>query len=247
MLTGKTILITGSSHPHGIGAATARLAKSYGATVILHDKEETDQLKNFAKELSVEYTFCDITDKQAVEKSVAELLKKFSRVDVLCNVAGIREAKPFLETDDEHWLKTFKTNVLGAVHFCQVLIPNMQKNKYGRIVNVASIRGHAQGALASRMVYSASKASIINITASLAKEYAGDNIFVNSVSPSGVNTDIAKSWTPEMLKRNSDVLLKRIAEPNEIAEMICFLASDKASYITGQDFSVDGGYLIGNN
>lgn len=247
MLSGKTILITGSSHPHGIGAATARLAKSYGATVILHDKEETDQLKNFAKELNAEYIFCDITDKQAVEKSVLELLQKFSRIDALCNIAGIRDTKPFLETDDEHWLKTFKTNVLGAVHFCQVLIPHMQKNKYGRIVNIASIRGHVEGALASRMAYSASKASLINITASLAKEYAGDNIFVNSISPGGVNTDIAKSWTPEMLKKNSDVLLKRVAEASEIGEMICFLASDKASYVTGQDFAVDGGYLIGNN
>jgi 3-oxoacyl-[acyl-carrier protein] reductase len=122
----------------------------------------------------------------------------------------------------------------------------MQKNKYGKIVNVGSVRGHAQGSTAKNLPYSASKAAVINITAALAKEYAEDNILINSVSPSGVNTNIAKTWDEATQKRNTSVPLKRIAEPNEIGEMICFLISDKASYITGQDFVVDGGYLIGN-
>lgn len=245
MLKNKVVLITGSAG--GIGSATARIAASQGATVILHDKTEDDNLKVLAKELKAEYIVCDIRDKKAVDKAVADIFTRFPKIDALCNVAGAINPKPFLETTDEDWLGDYSVNLLGTVHFCQAIIPHMQKNKFGKIVNIASVRAYGQGSLPDRLPYCVSKAGIVNITAGLAKEYAEDNILINSISPSGVNTAIAKMCRNETVaKRNANVLLKRIAEPNEIGEVICFLISDKASYITGQDFVVDGGYLIGN-
>ncbi len=245
MFKDKVILITGAAG--GIGSATAQMAKKQGATLILHDRVESEFLKNLAKELEAEYVTCDICDKKAVEEVVEKIFIKFSKIDVLCNIAGATNTKPFLETTNDDWLFSYNVNVLGTVNFCQAVIPIMQKNKYGKILNIASVRGYKQGSFANKLPYSSAKAAIINLTAGLAKEYATDNILINSVSPGPVNTNIAKKWSEKELKHNSDILLGRIAEPEEIAHMICFLISDKASFITGQDFLVDGGYLIGNN
>ncbi len=116
MLKNKIILITGSSS--GIGAATARLAKGYGANVILHGRNESEDLKNLAKELECEYIFCDITDKASVESEVSRILEKIKRIDILVNSAGISLNQKFLKLTDEVWLDVFKTNVLGTTHFC---------------------------------------------------------------------------------------------------------------------------------
>jgi 3-oxoacyl-[acyl-carrier protein] reductase len=243
MFKDKNILITGSAK--GIGAATARLAKSYGANVILHGKEDSLELDAMAKELNAEKIICDITDKDAVFREVNKLLEKKIQIHCLANIAGAANPKPFLQTTNEDWFFAYKTNVLGTVYFCQAVVPSMQANKYGRIVNIGSIRARPQGALSGNLPYAASKAAILNITAALAREYAKDGISVNSVSPGGVDTDLAKTWNDETRRRNSDVLLGRIARPEEIAEAVCFFLSDKASYATGQDFLIDGGYVIG--
>ena len=242
MLEGKTILITGSSR--GIGAATARLARSYGAEVIVHGRTDNEELANIAKELGAEKIACDVGDREAVHSAIKNLLEKGTKIDGLANVAGIVHRSLPLESSDDDWLNVYRTNVLGIMHMCQAIIPEMQKNKSGKIVNVASVRGYPQGTLASRLPYSASKAAVLNITVALAKEYAKDGIYINSVSPGGVNTDIAKTWDEATRKNNANVLLKRLGEPNEVGEMICFLLSDKASYITGQDYLVDGGYVV---
>lgn len=239
MLKDKNILITGSSS--GIGAATARLAKGYGANVILHGRNESEDLKNLAKELECEYIFCDITDKASVESEVSRILEKIKRIDILVNSAGISLNQKFLESTDEVWLDVFKTNVLGTTHFCQAVIPEMQKNNYGRIVNIASIRGFYT--TSGNASYSASKAAIVNLTSVLAKQFA-PNILVNAVAPGFTDTPIAKTWNEQVQTQAKDNLLSRIAQPEEIAEAILFLAGDKASFITGQTILVDGGYSI---
>lgn len=239
MLDGKVILITGSSR--GIGVATARLAVSYGAKVILHGRSESAELKNLSKELNTEYIACDVTDKKAVLKEVDKIIKKVGKIDGLINCAGSVNPKYFLETEDEDWLGDYKINVLGTVHFCQAIIPYMRKAKYGRIVNISSARGHF--ASNRTIAYSAAKAAVINLTASLAIECA-PNILVNCVSPGPVLTDMSKTWSKETWKRLKNSLLGRPANPEEIAEVILFLVSDKASYINGQSILVDGGYNI---
>lgn len=235
MLKDKVVLVTGSSR--GIGAATARLAKAYGADVILHGKEEGDELAALAEELGSRYIVCDVVDEAAVKTAVQNIEK----VDVLVNCAGISISRPFIEASDEDWLEIFKVNVLGTVHFCKAVIPLMQKNAYGRIVNIASIRGY--GTTSGSPAYSASKAAIINLTATLAKEYA-PTIAVNAIAPGFTNTAMAKSWNDKVWAQVKQSLLGRVAEPKEIGEVICFLASDKASFVTGQTLLVDGGYSI---
>jgi 3-oxoacyl-[acyl-carrier protein] reductase len=147
-----------------------------------------------------------------------------------------------LESTDEDWLEAFKVNVLGVVHVCQAIIPYMVKAKFGRIVNISSVRGHSTGAGIFNTPYSTSKAAIRNLSISLAKEFA-PFIAVNSVSPGFTNTDFAKTWNEQVWKVVNSSLVGRIGEPKEIGELLCFLVSDKASFITGQDFVVDGGLL----
>lgn len=238
MLKDKIILITGSSS--GIGAATAKLAKEYGAKVILHGKTESEELKTLAKELSCEYVFCDVVDKTSVESEIARILEKVKRIDALVNCAGITIRQKFLESTDEAWLEIFKVNVLGTTHFCQAVIPQMQKNKYGRIINIASIRGFP--ITSGGPAYAASKAAIVTITASLAKQFAP--ITINAVAPGFTNTPMAETWDAKVWEQVKSSLAGRAAEPKEIAEAILFLASDKASFITGQTVIVDGGYSI---
>ena len=161
MLEGKTILITGSSR--GIGEATARLAKEYGAEVILHGKTGSEELKTLAKELDVRYIACDVASEKDVKRSVDEL--GLSKIDILVNCAGITSRHNFEEQTEEEWLDVYKVNVLGTVNFCKAVLPIMKLNKYGKIVNISSIRGY--GMTSGRPAYSASKAAIINLTAVL--------------------------------------------------------------------------------
>ena len=239
LLDGKVVLITGSSR--GIGAATARLAKSYGAKVILHGKENSDHLKKLARSLNAQSISCDVTDEREVRTAVQQMINKEGRIDVLVNCAGVTNSKPFLEFTAEEWLEVFKINVLGTVNFCKIVIPFMQKANYGRVVNIASIRAYE--ITSGRAAYSVSKAGIVNLTSTLAKEFA-PIIAVNAVSPGFTETDMSKTWNEKIWAQAKTALLGRIAQPDEIAEAILFLASDKASFITGQTLLVDGGYSI---
>ena len=239
MLENKVILITGSSR--GIGAATARLAKQYGANVVLHGKNESDHLKELSVQLKCPYYVCDVTNKDDVGNLVKKVVEQYGKIDALVNCAGITNRAKFLETSDELWLDLFKVNVLGTTHFCEAAIPHMQNAGYGRIVNIASIR--AYGITSGRPAYSVTKAGIRNLTATLAKEFA-PHIAVNAVSPGFTETDMSKTWDEEVWKQVNSALLGRVGQPKEIAEVILFLASDKASFISGQTLLVDGGYSL---
>jgi len=238
-LKGKVILITGSSR--GIGAETARLAASYGARVILHGRTGSSELRQLAKSLHASFIGCDVGDEGAVQKAVQKVIKTEKKIDVLINCAGISQSKYFLETTEQDWEEIFRVNVLGTVNFCKSVIPFMQKAKRGRVVNIASMRGHNM--TPGNAAYSASKAAIINLTTTLAKAFAPD-IAVNAVSPGHTNTETGKNRSPQVEAKIKTALLGRAAEPQEIAEVILFLASDKASFMTGQTLLVDGGYSI---
>lgn len=241
MLKNKTILITGSSS--GIGAATARLAKEYGAKVILHGKTESPELKKFAEELNCEYIVCDVADKNAVEGEIKRILKKVKKIDALINCAGYVISKSFTDTSDDEWLDIMKVNLLGTVHFCQAVVPGMLKQKYGRIVNIASIRGENSLSNNRSVAYSTSKAAVSNFTSALTKEVA-PNILANAVSPGFTLTPMSKEWSEINWEQAESNLLGRVIKPEEIANVLLFLSSERNSAITGQDILVDGGYSL---
>lgn len=239
MLTGRVVVITGSSR--GIGAATARLAKSYGARVVVHGRTDGLALQAIASELDALRVSCDVIDEGAVQKALSLIELQLGVPDVLVNCAAITNPHAaFFEQSSAEWIDTLSTNVLGVVNFCRAVGPSMVSRGRGRMINVASVRGFASAT--GRAAYSASKAAVINLTAVLARELA-PAITVNAVAPGFVVTDMAAQWSERARRQAARALLGRPAEPEEIAEVICFLASDRARFITGQTIVVDGGYM----
>ena len=237
MLANRTILITGSSR--GIGAATARMAKEYGAHVILHGKTDSEELRKMAKEIGAPYFFCDVADNESVEREIA----KFEHVDILVNNAGVNPSKTFGELTHEDWQQIFNTNVFGVVNVSKAILPGMIQRGGGKIINIASIKGYLY--TNAKPAYAATKAAVMRITSSMAEEFAPYHILVNAVAPGFCATEMTKASMSPVIQRQIDKIpLKRMALPNEIAEVILFLASDKANYITGQTVAVDGGYTI---
>lgn len=235
LLQGKRILITGSSR--GIGAATARLAKDYGAEVILHGRTDSDKLKRLASELNADYICCDASD----EGKVREVIAETGGLDVLVNNAGMQRSKPFLELTTQDWEDVYKTNVFGIVNFSKAVLPLMQSQGYGRIVNISSAK--AFPATAGRAAYASAKAAVNQLTVCMAKELAQYGILVNAVAPGFVETEMtAQTWSDRIKKQVDDSLLGRMARPEEIAEAVLWLASDKNGFMTGQTILVDGGF-----
>lgn len=240
LLQDKLVLITGSSR--GIGAATAKLAHKYGARVIIHGKSETEELRMMANNLNGQYFNCDVSDQEETSAKLFEILASCGTPDILINCVGILGHRLSFAKND--WATTFATNLFGIVQICQQVSTHiLEATRTGSIVNVVSTRGIAHMANYYRMDYSASKAALISATMALAKGLA-PQIRVNALSPGYTRTEMAKNWQPQAWKQIKTIPLQRPAEPEEIAEAILFLASDKASYITGQHICADGGQTI---
>ncbi|MBR9701511.1 SDR family oxidoreductase [Candidatus Pacearchaeota archaeon] len=234
-LEDKTMLITGSSR--GIGAATARLAKQYGAEVILHGRTESEPLKLLAKELDSKYIFCDAADEKAVKKAVGNL-----EVEVLVNNAGINPSKTFMDLTGEDWKRIYDVNVFGPVYFSQAVIPRMLERGQGKIINISSAKSHNH--VRGKPAYASAKAALNRLTTSMAEEFA-PHILVNAVAPGFADTEmVEKTLSPVIRAQIDNIPLKRMASADEMAETVLFLASDKANYITGHVLSVDGGFSI---
>ncbi len=236
----KTILITGSSR--GIGKAVAVLAASKGYKVIVHASTDSEQLKETHKEIDgSDKVFFDIADK----KAVSDAINKLGPIDILVNNAGIGRSRnvDVSDADDEQAIKEYKVNVLGTLHCIQAVMPGMTERGGGSIVNVASIKGHYNLTSLKSLTYGISKAGVIALTQALAKEYP--TVRINSVSPGYVKTEMSKSWPPETFEKNKNqTVAGRISQPEEVAQAILFLGSDDASYATGTDLLIDGGFNI---
>ena len=235
----KTILITGSSR--GIGAALARIAKKEGFNVILHGKKKSKNLVLISKALNSKYLTFDVSDTKEIKNSI----KDVNKIDILVNSAGINISKPFLKLKEKDWRSTYGANLFGVTNVIKCVLPVLKKSSSpSRIINIASVKGTYSAV--GHVAYASSKAALINLTAGLAKELA-PNILVNSISPGFVNTDMTtKTWTKRIKKQVDSILLKRVAKPDEIANVILFLCGEKSSYITGQNIVVDGGFGIKN-
>lgn len=237
----KNVLITGGSG--GIGSATARLfAKNgYNVGVVYNsDRSGAEELKK--ENVKIEIFKCDVSKRDEVEALFAQFREKIGNVDILVNNAGIAQQKLFLDITPEEWERIFAINVTGVFNMCQCALKDMIAKGEGSIVNVSSIWG-VKGA-SCEAHYSAAKAAVISLTQSLSKEYGLSDIRVNCVAPGVIDTKMNAHLDSEAIAELSEeTALGRIGKAEEVAEAIYFLASEKASFITGQTLVCDGGFI----
>lgn len=238
----KVTIVTGAAR--GIGKATARGFAREGAIVNILDVLE-EEARATAREIAsqggrAEAMKVDATRGEEVKSAVKKIADKWGRIDILINNIGWVEVVPFLESDESIWRKSMDLNLLVPLRFCREVLPYMVKQKYGRVINIASIAGRQPRPLA--VAYSAAKAGVIAITRSLAVAMAPYNIRINSVSPGTIDTDQVRGTPPEHLDPIlKPVTLGRLGQTEEVAAAVLFMASDEASYIVGQGINVDGG------
>jgi len=241
-LKDKVAIVTGASR--GIGRATALLFAKEGAKVVIvykQQKEKADEVKNIigGNAWNVQ---ADLTKERDVKNLVDKTLQKFERIDILVNNAGEIIRPGDWKTGRETWQNTLDANLTSMYLMTKETIPIMQKNPSGSIVNLTSTVGIL--GVAPVLAYSCAKGGIVSMTKAFAKELA-PNIRVNAVAPSNVQTDMTRGAGKELIERmKKTTLLQRIAQPEELARAILFLASDDASYITGHILVVDGGYSL---
>ena len=236
----RTAVITGGAQ--GFGFDIARRFLSSGAKVIIWDNDP-DTLKRSVKELNntnLTSNVIDVSKFEEVENCTNEILKN-SKIDILINNAGITgPTAPLWEYDLEKWKKVIDINLMGTFNCCRAIVPNMIKNNYGRIVNVASVAGKDGNANAS--AYSAGKAGAIGLTKSLGKELADKDIAVNAVTPAGAKTRILDQMTKEHVQRMlSKVPRGRFLEVEEFTSLVCWLSSEENTFSTGAVFDISGG------
>jgi meso-butanediol dehydrogenase/(S,S)-butanediol dehydrogenase/diacetyl reductase len=242
--TDKTVLVTGARS--GIGAATARRFSQEGANVVLvgHRKpsEVADQLPP-ERTLAIE---ADVSDSAAIGRAITQAVEHFGQLHVLVNNAGVADGGDPTEIDDEAWHKVISTNLDGVFYGCRAAIPHLIKTK-GSIINTASVSG--TGGDWGMSPYNASKGGVVNLTRALALDLGKQGVRVNAVCPSltrsGMTQDMMDN-KPLIAKFEERIALGRICEPEEVAAVIAFLASDDASFMTGSIVAVDGGVSASN-
>ena len=242
----KIVLVTGAGR--GIGASIAKRFASEGAEVIVNYSGNDEAAQKTVDEITVtggqaQKYKCSVNDSESVKVMIDEIIKKFGRIDILVNNAGITKDGLMLRMTDEDFDRVIDVNLKGTFNCTKYVSKYMLKQKSGKIINISSVVGLSGNA--GQVNYSASKAGIIGITKSAAKELSSRGITVNAVAPGYVDTDMTKVLSDnirnEILK---NIPLQRMGNVEDISNCVAFLASEDASYITGQVISVDGGMHI---
>ena len=231
----RRALITGGSR--GIGAACARALAAAGMDVTVNYAVNGGKAAQVAREIGGQAFMADVSDQRAV----SEMFQCVGDVDVLVCNAGIAMQKLFTDTTAEDWRKVFSVNVDGVYNTCYCAVPHMIRNHWGRIIIISSIWGR-MGA-SCEVAYSASKAALIGFTQALSRELGPSGITVNCVAPGVIDTDMNKRLSDDVLNElKESTPLMRIGTPEDVANTVTFLASEEASFITGQTLGVDGGF-----
>ena len=242
----QTVFITGASH--GIGKEIARTFSKDNYRMVLNyfnSKKEAEKLEKELKSHGVDALAIhgDVSNSSDVKNMIKKANDFLGHIDILVNNAGIALTKLLIDTTEKEWDEVFKVNIKGIFNCCKEVLPQMIRRKSGKIINISSILGIVGGSL--EVTYSASKAAIIGFTKALSKEVGPSNITVNCVAPGLINTKMNKSLTENDINSLKDSTpLARIGSSQDVANVVLFLASEKANFITGEVIKVDGGLMI---
>lgn len=244
-LRNRTAIVTGAGR--GIGEAIAKKFASEGANVVVADLDKA-AAEICAKAIggpSIAIK-ADVSNQGEVEALVKKVYETYGRIDLLVNNAGWEKIGPFLESVSEDWDKVIKINLKGVIHTCKEVLPIMVEQGYGKIVNIGSDAGRVGST--GEAVYSATKGGVIAFSKTLAREMAKHRINVNVVCPGPAKTPLFQKVVEENPKLGNSlekaIPFRRLAEPADIANAVCFFASDEAAYVTGQTLSVSGGLTM---
>ena len=245
LLSGKTAIVTGASR--GIGAAIAQRLCEAGANVVLCSRS-AEAVAQVAKTLEEKgYTTlsmaADISQKADVEGLIEKTIAQFSQIDILVNNAGITRDMLLMRLKDEDWDVVLQTNLTGTMYCTRAVLRPMIRQKSGRIINISSVVGLAGNA--GQANYAAAKAGIIGFTKATAKEVGTRGITVNAIAPGFITTDMTAQISEDHQTQLLELIpLQSFGHPEDVADAVCFLASDAARYITGQTLQVDGGMVM---
>jgi 2-hydroxycyclohexanecarboxyl-CoA dehydrogenase len=242
-LNGKIAIVTGAGQ--GIGRGIAEKLAAEGATVVVTDVNETTA-KETAQAVNGVGIHADVTSRESVEAMVAQVFRQFGRIDVLVNNAGWDKASPFLDSDPADWDRVIAINLYGVLHTCKAVLPIMAAQGSGSVVNLASDAGRVGSS--GEAVYSAAKGGVIAFTKAVARETARHGVNANAVCPGPTDTALFASMggdNPRLREALTKAIpFRRLAQPSDLANVVAFLASDEASYVTGQTVSVSGGLTM---
>jgi|UniRef100_A0A7V3VU42 3-oxoacyl-[acyl-carrier protein] reductase len=241
-LEGKVAIVTGGAS--GIGAAIAKRFIENGAFSIILDVVE-ELGKAFVSQFNQKAKFycLNIADEKLVNETIDGIINEFSKIDILVNNAGITNDKLLLRMTKEDWEKVLNVNLTGTFLMTRAVVKHMMKQRYGRIINIASVIGLIGNA--GQANYAASKAGIIGFTKSCAKEFASRNITVNAIAPGFIETRMTEILPEDVKQAYLKLIpLGRFGKPEDVANLALFLASDQAEYITGQVIAIDGGMVM---
>ncbi len=240
----KTILITGASRGIGKEIAIEFAKKGYNIVLNYNNTKVEDLIKQI-ENLGVKVLPCkaDMSKFNEIKQMVDSAIKTFGKIDVLVNNAGVSLTKLIQDCTQEEIEHVIAVNTIGVINMCKLVTPNMISEKAGRIINISSIWGEVGACIES--VYSASKGAVISFTKALAKELSPSNINVNCVCPGVIDTDMLNEYSQQDKNElKNQTPLNRLGTPKDVANAVCFLASEEASFITGQVITIDGGFIL---
>lgn len=242
----KTAIITGGSR--GIGAAAALSLAKDGCNIIItyaSNEEKAQSVVNSAEKLGVSALAvkADVKSFEKAHSLAEEAVRRFGGIDILVNNAGVASSSLFTDLTPEQWNEIIAADLTGCFNYCHAVLPHMIREHNGCIINISSIWG--QVGASCEVAYSAAKAGVIGLTKALAKEVGLSGIRVNAIAPGVIKTDMLAEYSEDDLNAlKNETPLNRLGTPQDIANAAVFLASDKASFITGQVFGVNGGFVI---